>query len=349
MERDAVRDPIAVGAKVTVRLHLAPAATLAPHVLVCAKSPGLAPAKVMFDMLKVTLPVLVSVTDCGTVVAAMFSCPNARLAAERLIVVAGVTPVPFKLTVCGLPPALSLMRSEALREPAAEGANVTIIVQLPLTPTPLPQSFVWAKSAAFAPLSPMLDRVSEVLPVSESVTLCAVLVLPVLCWANVRLPGERLTTGWSPVPLKLMVCGLLPALSLTVSEALRDPAAEGVNLTVIVQLLPAATLPPQLLVCAKSPAFVPLMARLEIFSEPLPVLERITDCGALVEPTFCCPNTTLAEERLMLGEKSPAFGPEQAAQIPTASSEVASSKHTARRSLATPISSMSARNTARKM
>jgi len=45
-----------------------------------------------------------------------------------------------------------------------------------------------------------------------------------------------------------MVCGLPPALSLTVSKALRDPAAEGANVTVIVQLLPAATLPPQLLV-----------------------------------------------------------------------------------------------------
>ena len=248
MESDAVRDPIAVGANVTLRLQLAPAATLAPQVLVWAKSPEFAPATVMFDMLKVTLPVLVSVTVCGTVVAAMFSCPNARLEAERLRVVAGVNPVPFKLTVCGLPLALSLTRSEALREPAAAGAKVTEIVQLPLTPTPLPQSFVWAKSAAFVPLSPMLDIVSEVLPVSERVTLCAVLVLPVLCWANVRLPVERLTTGWSPVPLKLMVCGLPLALSLTVSEALRDPAAEGVNVTVIVQLPPAATPPPQLLV-----------------------------------------------------------------------------------------------------
>jgi hypothetical protein len=248
MESDAVRDPIAAGANVTLRLQLVPAATLAPHVFVWAKSPGFAPATVMLDMLKVALPVLESVTVCGRVDAAMFSCPNARLEAERLRVVAGVTPVPFTLTVCGLPLALSVTRSEALREPAAAGANVTIIVQLPPTPTPLPQSFVWAKSAAFAPLSPMLDILSEVLPVSESVTLCAVLVLPVLCWVNVRLPGERLTTGWSPVPVKPMVCGLPPALSLTVSEALRDPAAEGVNVTVIVQLLPAATLPPQLLV-----------------------------------------------------------------------------------------------------
>jgi hypothetical protein len=94
---------------------------------------------------------------------------------------------------------------------------------------------------------------------------------------------------------------------------------------------------------------VPLTARLEIFSDPLPVLERITAWGALVEPTFCCPNTTLADERLMPGEKSAAFGPEQAAQIPTTNNAVASSKHAARRSLATSISNISSRNTARKM
>jgi len=94
---------------------------------------------------------------------------------------------------------------------------------------------------------------------------------------------------------------------------------------------------------------VPLTDRLEIFSDPLPVLERVTTCGALVEPTFCWPNTTLADESPMLGEKSPAFGPEQAAQIPTTSNAVASSKHAVRRSLATPISNISGRNTARKM
>jgi hypothetical protein len=51
----------------------------------------------------------------------------------------------------------------------------------------------------------------------------------------------------------------------------------------------------------------------------------------------------------MPGEKSPAFGPEQAAQIPTASNAVARSKHAARRSLATPINNINGRNTARKM
>jgi hypothetical protein len=50
---------------------------------------------------------------------------------------AGATPVPLKLTVCGLPLALSLMESDALRVPTAIGVNVTLIVQV--FPDVLPQ------------------------------------------------------------------------------------------------------------------------------------------------------------------------------------------------------------------
>lgn len=291
---------------------------------------------VLLDMLRVALPVFVSVTVCGVVVEAMFSWPNARLAGERLMVVAGTIPVPVRLTACGLPLALSVMVSEALREPAAEGVNVTIMVQLPPAPTPLPQLFVWAKSPAFAPLSAILDIFREVLPVFVRVTLCAALVVPVLSWVNVRLLGARPTTGWSPVPLRLIVCGLPLALSLMVSEALRDPAAAGVNVTLMVQLVSAPTLLPQLLDCAKSPEFVPLRAMLDMLSDALPVFESVTICGALVEPMFCWPNARLADEMLTAGEKplpSPR-GPEQATQIPTASIEAARSRHAGRRFLA---------------
>jgi hypothetical protein len=38
-------------------------------------------------------------------------------------------PVPERLTLCGLPLALSVMLSEAVRLPLAEGVNLTLIVQ----------------------------------------------------------------------------------------------------------------------------------------------------------------------------------------------------------------------------
>jgi hypothetical protein len=84
--------------------------------------------------------------------------------------------------------------------------------------------------------------------------------------------GERLARASAPVPERLTVCGLPLALSVMLSEAVRLPLAEGVNLTLIVQLAPAATLAPQLLLCAKSLGFVPMSARLEMLKAELPVL-----------------------------------------------------------------------------
>lgn len=41
----------------------------------------------------------------------------------------------------------------------------------------------------------MFEMLSKALPTFESITLCASLVVPVFCWLNVRLGGERLTMG----------------------------------------------------------------------------------------------------------------------------------------------------------
>ena len=53
-----------------------------------------------------------------------------------------------------------------------------------------------------------------------------------------------------PVPVRRAVCGLLVALSVTVTETVRAPKAVGVKVTLMVQLPPAATELPQLLVSA---------------------------------------------------------------------------------------------------
>lgn len=64
MDTDAERAPVAVGLKVTLIVQFAPAATLAPHVFVCEKSPLFVPVMVMPKPLKVSvaLPVFVRVT-----------------------------------------------------------------------------------------------------------------------------------------------------------------------------------------------------------------------------------------------------------------------------------------------
>jgi hypothetical protein len=60
--------------------------------------------------------------------------------------------VPVRLTVCGLPLALSVMVSVAVRLPKVVGVNVRLIVQLPFASTELPQLFVCPKSPGFVPV-----------------------------------------------------------------------------------------------------------------------------------------------------------------------------------------------------
>lgn len=59
---DAVRPKMAAGVKVTVMVQV-PLAAIAPvQLLLCAKSPGLVPVKEIPVMLKLALPVLVTMT-----------------------------------------------------------------------------------------------------------------------------------------------------------------------------------------------------------------------------------------------------------------------------------------------
>ena len=60
------------------------------------------------------------------------------------------------------------------------------------------------------------------------------------------------------------------------SEAASVPATEGVNITAIVQLAPAASELPHVLLCSKSLALVPVNARLVMLKAVLPVLLRVT-------------------------------------------------------------------------
>ena len=79
-----------------------------------------------------------------------------------------------------------------------------------------------------------------------------------------------------PAPLSATVCGLPEALSLTASVAERAPRALGVKVTLIVQLAPAATPEPQLLVSAKSPLLSPVSAMLDTLRGALPLLVTVT-------------------------------------------------------------------------
>jgi hypothetical protein len=92
--------PASLGENVTPILHAAPAATLVPQVLLAiAKSPAVAtPVNV-----SAVFSLLVRVTNFAALVLPATTAPNTKLLAER---VTGRTPVPLRLTVCGLVSAL---------------------------------------------------------------------------------------------------------------------------------------------------------------------------------------------------------------------------------------------------
>jgi hypothetical protein len=86
-------------------------------------------------IVKVVLPPLVSDTVFARLLVPMSTVPKFRLVGESFAVV----PIPVRLTFCGLPAALSVTLSAAVRVPLAVGPNVTLIVQLPPAANELPQ------------------------------------------------------------------------------------------------------------------------------------------------------------------------------------------------------------------
>ena len=80
----------------------------------------------------------------------------------------------------------------------------------------------------------------------------------------------------SSPPMRATLCVVGVALSVTVKMAVRVPAAEGVNTTLIVQVPSACTVVPQLLVWEKSLWFPPVIETMVIVSGPLPLFTSVT-------------------------------------------------------------------------
>ena len=96
-ERLAVREPVAAGWKVTLMLQFAPAARVAPQVVVLAKSAGFVPVNPMLVMLMLEFPVFDSVTARAVLVVFNICTPKAKEAGDSWA--AGLVPVPLSGTV----------------------------------------------------------------------------------------------------------------------------------------------------------------------------------------------------------------------------------------------------------
>lgn len=103
----------------------------------------------------------------------------------------GVTPVPERATVCGLPAALSATDIDPDLAPLAVGVNVTLIVQVAATPRLPGQLLVCEKS----PVAVIEVIANEAEPLLVSTTGCDALLVPVNWLAKFRLVGLNDTDG----------------------------------------------------------------------------------------------------------------------------------------------------------
>ena len=97
--------------------------------------------------------------------------PKARVVGAKLA--AGAIPVPERVTVCGLPVALSVTVMVPGWLPTAVGVKVTLMEQLAAAAREAGQVLVWAYGA----LAAMLVMFSAAVPPLVSVTVCAALVV----------------------------------------------------------------------------------------------------------------------------------------------------------------------------
>jgi hypothetical protein len=197
----ALRAARAVGAKVTLIVQVAPTAKLAPQLLVCAKSPALAPVKPILLMVNTTPLEFASVTACDPLVVPTFWPLKVRVVGKRL---GGAVPVPTRPAAWGLLLASSVTVSVAPRVPVPVGVKVTLMVQLFPAARLVPQLLVCPKSPPFAPVTAMPLIVKAVAPGFASVRAWDALAVPIVWAANVSVAGERVGSA-VPVPARLVV------------------------------------------------------------------------------------------------------------------------------------------------
>jgi hypothetical protein len=164
-----VTAPSAAGVMVTPTTQVAPAARLAPHVLLAIVN-GPPDGTEMPVKVSAVLRRLVTVTVFAALVLPIASVPKLRLVGEN---VTGALPFPVTLTVCV--PALSVMVRTPEAEPTTVGEKTTAIVHVDAGAMLPLQLFVWVNG----PVRAMLVICNGPVPVLCTVTLRAPLELPI--------------------------------------------------------------------------------------------------------------------------------------------------------------------------
>ena len=105
--------------------------------------------------------------------------------------------------------------------------------------------------------------------------------------AKLKLEAESEAAAAVPVPESVTVCGLFAALSLIERVAVRFPVADGVKVTLTVQVPLGVTVAPVQVsaLLAKSLAFEPVSPTLVMVRFAVPLLVTVRPVPALAVPT----------------------------------------------------------------
>ena len=298
--KPAARDPAADGENTSDTTHDPPTATVAGATGqvedTTEKSAAFAPVTDKPEIANGAVPELDTDTDNDPLDDPTNTDPNANPeTGETDTPATAADPDPDNPNDCGLSPASSTTLMFAVRAPKSIGANVVEIVHDDPAPSVAGLSghvLEKVKSAEFGPLAASELIVSGAFPAFVSVDDCDELDDPTNTDPNDKLAGESDTTGAEPTPLNPNPCGLPAASSATCTVATREPEAEGVNVAVIAQLEPAASVAGasgHVLATPKSAAAAPIAATPLIVKAAVPVFVSVLVCGALCTPTRCAP------------------------------------------------------------
>jgi len=227
--------PAVVGAKFTAIVQLPPAATgTAVEQLVPAAAIPNGPVVAIPLIVKLAVPVLFSVTVCDALVVPT-ACEVAKgTLAGVSVAIGAVTPAPMSTIVCGLLGALSAKVTEPTTLAAVVGVKVMLMRQIPWAAIGEVHVLVVVKPL----LGVMEVKLSGAVPVLVTVTVCAALDVPRATLPKFTLLEESSTPGrFTPVPVSRIICGLLGALSVRVSDPMLGPATTGVKVRRMVQLV----------------------------------------------------------------------------------------------------------------
>jgi hypothetical protein len=199
-------------------------------------------------------------------------------------------------------------------EPEAARSDGVVMAMMLVAPV-LPGVTAGGAKETVAPAgSPVADSVTALLkapPEEETAMLkCATAPEETFCEAVEELTANAPVAGpLVPVPVSVVAWGDPAALSTREIKAAKLAAETGLKLTAMVQVAPAASVAPQVVVSAKSAEPAPVTVMPEMLRVALPGFESVTVWAAEVAPTVVLGKASVAVERT-------ACGPEAAVPVP---------------------------------